>query len=68
MIGSKEQALEAVTKAVPIMGDDQTTYRVETEQEQLEDDLEPPYIIVVQGSSESGKTTLIKSLVHHFAK
>ena len=33
-----------------------------------EDDLEPPYIIAVQGSSESGKTTLIKSLVHHFTK
>lgn len=34
----------------------------------MEDDLEPPFVIAVQGSSESGKTTLIKSLVHHFTK
>jgi ribosome biogenesis protein BMS1 len=34
----------------------------------LEDDLEPPFVIVVQGSVESGKTTLIKSLVNHFTK
>ena len=47
---------------------EQVTYRVETEAEQAEDDLEPPYIIAVQGSSESGKTTLIKSLVRHFTK
>ena len=33
-----------------------------------DDDLEPPYVIVVQGSSQSGNTTLIKSLVHHFTK
>lgn len=28
----------------------------------------PPRVIVVQGSSESGKTTLIKSLVYHYTK
>ena len=33
-----------------------------------DDDLEPPFVIVVQGSKESGKTTLIKSLVQHFTK
>ena len=38
------------------------------EEEGGEDDLEPPFIIAVQGSSESGKTTLIKSLVHHYMK
>lgn len=44
--------------------------RVETQQEveEDEDDLEPPFVIVVQGSRESGKTTLIKSLVQHFTK
>jgi ribosome biogenesis protein BMS1 len=41
---------------------------VESPEEALEDDLEPPFVIVVQGSVESGKTTLIKSLVHHFTK
>lgn len=34
----------------------------------MTDNLDPPYIIVVQGSRESGKTTLIKSLVHNFTK
>ena len=43
-------------------------YRIETEEEQNEDDLEPPFIIAVQGSSESGKTTLIQSMVRHFTK
>ena len=33
-----------------------------------EDDLDPPFVIVVQGSRQSGKTTLIKSLVQHFTK
>ena len=33
MIGSKEQALEAVTKANPLLADDSVTYKVETEQE-----------------------------------
>ena len=41
---------------------------METEEESREDDLDPPFIIAVQGSSESGKTTLIKSLVFHFTK
>jgi polynucleotide 5'-kinase involved in rRNA processing len=39
-----------------------TTYRVERGDEQ-EEDLSPPFVIIVQGSKESGKTTLIKSLV-----
>lgn len=34
----------------------------------MEDNLEPPFVIVVQGSLESGKTTLIRSLVQHFTK
>lgn len=42
------------------------TYRIEEPGE--EDNLEPPFVIAVQGSSESGKTTLIKSLVFHFTK
>ena len=39
--------------------------RVETEEE---DNLEPPFVIVVQGSREGGKSTLVKSLVQHFTK
>ena len=35
---------------------------------QSEENLEPPFVIVVQGSRQSGKTTLIKSLVQHFSK
>ena len=35
--------------------------RVETEED--EDNLEPPFVIVVQGSRECGKSTLVKSLV-----
>lgn len=42
------------------------TYRIEEDGE--EDNLEPPFVIAVQGSMESGKTTLIKSLVYHFTK
>jgi ribosome biogenesis protein BMS1 len=42
------------------------TYRIEESDE--EDNLDPPFVIAVQGSSESGKTTLIKSLVFHFTK
>jgi len=43
--------------------------RIETPGDLLEDDdLEPPFVIVVQGSRESGKSTLIKSLVQHFTK
>jgi len=34
----------------------------------VDDTPEPPFVIVVQGSSESGKTTLIKSLVHNFTR
>lgn len=48
--------------------EDKVTYRIETELEQEEDNLEPPFVIAVQGSVESGKTTLIKSLVYHFTK
>ena len=46
------------------------TFKVETPEDLAldDDDLEPPFVIVVQGSRESGKTTLIKSLVHHFTK
>lgn len=33
-----------------------------------EEILDPPFVIVVQGSSKSGKTTLIKSLVQHFTR
>ena len=47
-------------------GEEETTYRIEEPGE--EDNLEPPFVIAVQGSSESGKTTLIKSLVFHFTK
>lgn len=43
-------------------------FRVEQPGEELEDDLDPPFVIVVQGSAESGKTTLIQSLVYHFCK
>jgi ribosome biogenesis protein BMS1 len=45
-------------------------YKVETPDDLVldEDDLEPPFVIVVQGSRQSGKTTLIKSLVQHFTK
>ena len=50
------------------MEDQDTTYRVESPEDQLEDNLEPPFVIAVQGSMESGKSTLIKSLVHHFTK
>ena len=41
-----------------------THYRVERPDEAAEDDLAPPFVIIVQGSKESGKTTLIISLVH----
>lgn len=34
----------------------------------MEDNLEPPFVIAVQGSMESGKTTVIRSLVLHFTK
>lgn len=34
------------------------TYRIERGDEK-EDDLSPPFVIIVQGSKESGKTTLI---------
>ena len=44
-----------------------TTYRIERSGEQ-EEDFSPPFVIIVQGSKESGKTTLIKSLVQHFTK
>mmetsp|Transcript_5783 Transcript_5783/g.4121 ORF Transcript_5783/g.4121 Transcript_5783/m.4121 type:complete len:207 (-) Transcript_5783:2553-3173(-) len=47
---------------------DASEYHVETEAEAIEDNLEPPFVIVVQGSKECGKTTLITSLVHHFTK
>jgi ribosome biogenesis protein BMS1 len=43
-----------------------TTYRIERQEE--EDDLNPPFVIIVQGSKDSGKTTLIKSLVQHFTR
>ena len=58
---------KAVTDALGEL-DEHTTFRVETEAEQEEDNLEPPFVICVQGSLESGKTTLIKSLVFHFTK
>jgi ribosome biogenesis protein BMS1 len=47
--------------------EEKVSYRIENEFE-ADDNLEPPYVIVVQGSKESGKTTLIKSLVHSFTK
>jgi len=28
----------------------------------------PPFVIVVQGSKQSGKSTLIRSLIHHYTK
>jgi ribosome biogenesis protein BMS1 len=48
--------------------DEEVTYRVERPDESTEDDLAPPFVIIVQGSKDSGKTTLIKSLVHHFTR
>ena len=36
----------------------ETTFRLETEQD-LTDNLDPPFVIVVQGSRQSGKSTLI---------
>jgi ribosome biogenesis protein BMS1 len=42
-------------------------FRLETEQD-LTDNLDPPFVIVVQGSRESGKSTVIQSLVYHFTK
>lgn len=45
-----------------------TTYRIEQKAESQEEDLTPPFVIIVQGSKESGKTTLIKSLVQHFTR
>ena len=48
--------------------EDKVTYRIENEWEEEEENLEPPFVIAVQGSVESGKTTLIKSLVYHFTK
>lgn len=45
--------------------EDNITYQVVDPEADDEDDdnIEPPFVIVVQGSKESGKTTLIKSLV-----
>jgi len=48
-------------------GEEVTTYRIERGDEP-EEDLSPPFVIIVQGSKESGKTTLIKSLVQHFTR
>lgn len=31
-------------------------------------DSTPPYVVVVQGSKSSGKSSLIRSLVKHFVK
>lgn len=45
----------------------QPEFRIETTQEAT-DNLDPPFVIVVQGSKASGKTTLIQSLVFHFTK
>ena len=50
------------------MQEEQQTFRVESPEEAEEDNLEPPFIITVQGSAESGKTTVIQSLVHQFVK
>ena len=61
-----EDAARKVKDSLP--QDDGQTYRVETPEDQCEDNLEPPFVIAVQGSLESGKTTVIKSLVHHFTK
>ena len=47
--------------------DPDATFTLETEQD-LTENLEPPFVIVVQGSREAGKSTLIKSLVFHFTK
>lgn len=43
-------------------------YHIVTEVDPDDDNLDPPFVIVVQGSKQSGKTTLIKSLVQHFTK
>ena len=57
---------DAAKKVEDLVNEDQTTYRIEEEDE--EDNLEPPFVIAVQGSLESGKTTLIKSLVYYFTR
>jgi predicted AAA+ superfamily ATPase len=45
--------------------DEEPPMRLETAEDLKlnDDDLEPPFVIIVQGSTQSGKTTLIKSLV-----
>ena len=50
------------------MQDQDKPYKIETLQDQEEENLDPPFVIVVQGSKESGKSTLIKSLVSHFTR
>ena len=59
-----------INKDSDIVIKDLQKYKVETPEDLVldEDDLEPPFVIVVQGSRQSGKTTLIKSLVQHFTK
>ena len=47
--------------------DEQVVYRIEQDEE-VTDDLDPPFVITVQGSRESGKSTVIQSLVYHFTK
>ena len=42
--------------------------KIEEVTQESDDNLDPPFVIVVQGSRQSGKTTLIKSLVQHFTK
>ena len=42
-------------------GEEVTTYRIERGDEP-EEDLSPPFVIIVQGSKESGKTTLSNHL------
>jgi ribosome biogenesis protein BMS1 len=51
------------------MQQENETYKIEDPSfPSPDDDVEPPYVIVVQGSKESGKSSLIKSLVYNFTR
>ena len=45
-----------------------SSYPADLFQQNIETDQQPPITIVVQGSKQSGKSTVIRSLVKHFTK
>lgn len=45
-----------------------SSYPVEFFQQNIETEQQPPITVVVQGSRQSGKSTIIRSLVKHFTK